>query len=61
VDARRLQLATAALLPVAGLVVLLAGGDVPTGCLLLAVGALELVLWPALRRWSPSKNPDDYR
>jgi heme O synthase-like polyprenyltransferase len=61
VTARRLQLASAALLPIAGFVVLLAGGDVPTACLLLAGGALEVVVWPALRRWSPSKNPDDYR
>jgi hypothetical protein len=61
VNARWFQFATAALLLIAGLVVMLAGGDVPTVCLLLAAAALDLVLWPALRRWSPSKNPDDYR
>jgi hypothetical protein len=45
----------------AGLVVPLAGGDPEIGILLVVGGALEALLWPALRAWTPSKSPDDYR
>jgi hypothetical protein len=45
----------------AGVVVLVAGGDPEIGILAIVVGALDAVFWPALRVWTPSKNPDDYR